>query len=49
MYHNSTIGDNDNNQSHDQEESKLNSIVFTDGGIHTLIDGKITKKSIQLQ
>ena len=34
---------NGNVQSYDQEESKLNSIVNTNSGAHTLTHGKITK------
>ena len=43
-----TTRDNGNFQSHDQEESKLNSTINANSGAHTLThDEIIIKKSIQ--
>ena len=42
-----TTRDNGNFQSHDQEESKLNSTINANSGAHTLPHDKIIKKSIQ--
>ena len=42
-----TTRDNNNVQSHDQEESKLNSTINANSGAHTLPHDKIIKKSIQ--
>ena len=36
--------DNGNVQSHDQEESKLNSTINANGGAHTFTHDKITKE-----
>ena len=41
-----TTRDNGNVQSHDQEESKLNSIINAKSGAHTLTHDKIIKKSL---
>ena len=38
-----TTHDNGNNQSHEQEESKLNHTINTNSGAHTLTHDKITK------
>ena len=38
--------DNGNVQSHDQEESKLNSTINTNSGAHTLKDDKIIKSPL---
>lgn len=38
-----TIGDNSNVQSHDQEENKLNNAIIAKNGAHTLTDDKIIK------
>ena len=38
-----TTRDNGNAQSHDQEESKLNSTISTNSGAHTLTYDKIKK------
>ena len=48
-YNNKQIAkrDNGNVQSHDQEESKLNSTINPNSGAHTLTDDKDNKKSIQ--
>ena len=42
-----TTRDNGNVQSHDKEESKLNSTVAANSGAHTLTHDWIIKKSIQ--
>ena len=42
-----TTRDNGNVQSHDQEESKLNSSITANSGVHTLTYDKIIKKSTQ--
>ena len=42
-----TTRDNDNVQSHDKEESKLNSTITANSGAHTLTHDQIIKKSIQ--
>ena len=44
-YYNKRIAtrDNDNVQSHDQEESKLNSTINANSGAHTLTHHKIIK------
>ena len=41
-----TTCDNGNVQSHDQEESKLNSTVIANSGAHTLTYDQIIKRSI---
>ena len=38
-----TTRDNDNVQSHDQGESKLNSSIIANSGAHTIVDEKIKK------
>ena len=43
-YYNKRITTHDNVQSHDQEESKLNSTINASSGAHTLTNDKITKK-----
>ena len=35
---------NDNAQSHEQVESELSCTIFTNSGVHTLIDDKISNK-----
>ena len=40
-----TTRDNGNAQPHDQEESKLNSIINTNSGAHTFTHEQIIKKS----
>ena len=40
-----TTRDNDSVQSHDQQESKLNSTINVNGGAHTLTHDKIIKSS----
>ena len=42
-----TTRDNGNFQSHDQEESKLNSTINANSGTHTLKHDQMIKKSIQ--
>ena len=42
-YNRRTTRDNYNIQSHDQEESKLNSTINADSGAHTLTHDKIIK------
>ena len=42
-----TTRDNSNVQSHDQEESNLNSTINANSGAHTLTHEQIIKKSIQ--
>ena len=42
-----TTRDNGNVQSHDQEDSKLNSSITTNSGVHTLTHDRIIKKSTQ--
>ena len=42
-----TTRDNGNVQSHDQEESKLNSTIITNTGAHILTYDQIIKRSIQ--
>ena len=42
-----TTRDNSNVQSHDQEESNLNSTINANSGAHTLTREQIIKKSIQ--
>ena len=42
-----TTRDNGNVQSHDKEESKLNSTITANSGAHTLTHDQIIKKSIQ--
>ena len=39
-----TTRDNGNVQSHDKEESKLNSTITTNSGAHTLTHDQIVKK-----
>ena len=48
-YYNKHIAarNNGNVQSHDEEESKLNSTIYADSGAHTLTHDKIIKRSIQ--
>ena len=48
-YYNKRITTRDNGkvQSHDKEESKLNSTITTNSGAHTLTYDQIIKKSIQ--
>ena len=41
-----TTRDNDNVQSHDQEERKLNSSINVNSGAHTLTHDKIMKKMV---
>ena len=40
------VGWNDNAQSHEQEESKLNSTSITNSSIHILIGGKVIKSPL---
>ena len=42
-----TTRDNSNVQSHDQEESKLNSIISANNGTHKLTDDKIIVHSMR--